>query len=181
MSDEEGFRLRPKARKSRHPAAEVHVPANYKGFYQEARIALIRGKAASGRRTLTKPAKPRTGRFNARGRGRAALERGIGPKQGWRIHRAIGDRYRARRAIVKVRVVKLRNVKSSVSRGHLAYLQREGTGVERAEGLDGAMEGHGELTPTRGQLYGPEDGVEIDGQDFVARSQDSFDGRGDGP
>ena len=175
MSDEDDFRLRAKARKSSSRGAEVHIPANYKGFFQEARIALVRGKAVSGRRTLTIPSKPRTGRFNARGRGRAALERGIGPKQGWRVHRATGDRYRARRAIVKVRVVKLRNVKSSVSRGHLAYLQREGAGVERAEGLDGSAE----LTPTRGQLYGPEDGVEIDGRDFVARSQESFDGRGD--
>ena len=175
MSDEDDFRLRAKARKSSSRGAEVHIPANYKGFFQEARIALVRGKAVSGRRTLTNPATPRTGRFNARGRGRAALERGIGPKQGWRIHRATGDRYRARRAIVKVRVVKLRNAKSSVSRGHLAYLQREGAGVERAEGLEGSAE----LTPTRGQLYGPEDGVEIDGRDFVARSQESFDGRGD--
>ena len=153
----------------------MHIPANYKGFHQEVRAALVRGQAVSGRRTLTKPATPRTGRFNARGRGRAALERGIGPKQGWRVHRATGDRYRARRAIVKVRVVKLRNAKSSVSRGHLAYLQREGAGVERTEGLDGSAE----LTPTRGQLYGPEEGVEIDGRDFVARSQESFDGRGD--
>ena len=175
MSDEDDFRLKAKARKSRSQFGEVHIPASYKGFYQEARIALVRGQAVSGRRTLTKPATPRTGRFNARGRGRAALERGIGPKQGWRIHKATGDRYRARRAIVKVRVVKLRNAKSSVSRGHLAYLQREGAGVERAEGLDGSAE----LTPTRGQLYGPEDGVEVDGNDFIERSQESFDGRGD--
>ncbi|MEP4051166.1 MAG: DUF3363 domain-containing protein [Litorimonas sp.] len=175
MSDEDDFRLKAKARRSRSESAEVHIPANYKGFFQEARIALVRGKAVSGRRTLTVPSKPRTGRFNARGRGRAALERGIGPKQGWRVHKATGDRYRARRAIVKVRVVKLRNAKSSVSRGHLAYLQREGAGVERAEGLEGSAE----LTPTRGQLYGPEDGIEIDGRDFVTRSQESFDGRGD--
>ena len=175
MSDEDDFRLKAKARKSSSRGSEVSIPASYKGFFQEARIALVRGKAVSGRRTLTKPATPRTGRFNARGRGRAALERGIGPKQGWRIHKATGDRYRARRAIVKVRVVKLRNAKSSVSRGHLAYLQREGAGLERAEGLDGSAE----LTPTRGQLYGPEDGVEVDGRDFVSRSQESFDGRGD--
>ena len=175
MSDEDDFRLKAKARKSSSRDAEVNIPANYKGFFQEARIALVRGKAVSGRRTLAKPATPRTGRFNARGRGRAALERGIGPKQGWRVHRATGDRYRARRAIVKVRVVKLRNAKSSVSRGHLAYLQREGAGVERAEGLDGSAE----FTPTRGQLYGPEEGVEVDGRDFVARSQESFEGRGD--
>ncbi|MEP3655657.1 MAG: DUF3363 domain-containing protein [Litorimonas sp.] len=179
MSDEDDFRLKAQPRKSHSQSTEVYIPANYKGFYQEARIALVRGKAVSGRRTLTKPAKPRTGRFNARGRGRAALERGIGPKQGWRVHKATGDRYRARRAIVKVRVVKLRNAKSSVSRGHLAYLQREGAGVERAEGLEGPTKSNGELTPTRGQLYGPDEGVEIDGRDFVARSQESFDGRGD--
>ena len=47
--------------------------------------------------------------------------------------------------------------------------------MERAEGLEGSAE----LTPTRGQLYGPDEGVEIDGRDFVARSQESFDGRGD--
>ena len=175
MPDEDDFRLKAKARKNSNRSAEVHIPASYKGFYQEARIALVKGKAVSGRRTLAKPAKPRTGRFNSRGRGRAALERGIGPKQGWRVHKATGDRYRARRAIVKVRVVKLRNAKPSVSRGHLAYLQREGAGVERAEGLDGSAE----LTPTRGQLYGPDEGVEIDGRDFLARSQESFDGRGD--
>jgi len=128
MSDEDDFRLRAKARKTSSRSAEVNIPANYKGFFQEARIALVRGKAISGRRTLTVPSKPRTGRFNARGRGRAALQRGIGPKQGWRVHKATGDRYRARRVIVKVRVVKLRNAKSSVSRGHLAYLQREGAG-----------------------------------------------------
>ena len=175
MSDEDDFRLRAKARKTSSRSVEVNIPANYKGFHEGVRAALVRGKAVSGRRTLTIPSKPRTGRFNARGRGRAALERGIGPKQGWRIHKATGDRYRARRAIVKVRVVKLRNAKSSVSRGHLAYLQREGAGLERTEGLEGSAE----LTPTRGQLYGPEDGVEIDGRDFVARSQESFDGRGD--
>ena len=175
MSEEDDFRLKAKARKTNSRGSEVNIPANYKGFFQEARIALVKGKAVSGRRTLTVPSKPRTGRFNSRGRGRAALERGIGPKQGWRVHKATGDRYRARRTIVKVRVVKLRNAKSSVSRGHLVYLQREGAGVERTEGLEGSAE----LTPTRGQLYGPEDGVEVDGRDFVARSQESFDGRGD--
>jgi len=36
-----------------------------------------------------------------------------------------------------------------------------------------------ETATAPGQLYGPEDGVEIDGRDFVARSQESFDGRGD--
>ena len=62
MSDEDDFRLRAKARKSSSRGVEVHIPANYKGFFQEARIALVRGKAVSGRRTLTKPVTPRTGR-----------------------------------------------------------------------------------------------------------------------
>ncbi len=138
MSDEDDFRLRTKARKSNSRAVEVGIPANYKGFHEGIRAALMRGKAVSGRRTLTVPSKPRKGRFNSRGRGRAALERGIGPKQGWRAHEATGDCYRARRAIVKVRVVKLRKAKSSISRGHLAYLQREGAGVELTEGLEGS-------------------------------------------
>ena len=175
MTDENDFRIKPGPRKQSSRSAEVSIPKDYRGFYRTLNGSLAKTKATTGRRSSVKPAKPRTGRFNARGRGRAALARGIGPKQGWRIHRATGDRYRARRAIVKVRVVKLRNAKPSVSRGHLAYLQREDAGVERVEGLDGSLE----LTPTRGQLYGPEDGVEVDGKDFIERSQDSFDGRGD--
>jgi len=156
MSHEDDFRIRAKARQSSR-SVEVTITKSYKGFYEGSRAALVRGKAVSGRRTLTIPSKR------------------ICPKQGWRIQRSTGDRFRARRAIVKVRVVKLRNAKSSVSHGHLAYLQREGAGVERAEGLDGSAE----LTPSRGQLYGPDEGVEIEGRDFVARSQESFDGRGD--
>ena len=122
MTNEDDFRLKAKARKSSSRGSEVNIPASYKGFFQESRIGLVRGKAVSGRRTLTVPSKPRTGRFNSRGRGRAALERGIGPKQGWRVHKATGDRYRARRAIVTVRVVKLRNAKSSVSRLSLIHI-----------------------------------------------------------
>ena len=41
MADEDDFRLKAKARKSRSQSAEVHIPASYKGFYQEARIALV--------------------------------------------------------------------------------------------------------------------------------------------
>ena len=87
-------------------------------------------------------------------------------------------RFRGRRAIVEVSVVKLRGRKTSgggLVRGQLAYLQREEAGVTVVTDLDGA-----ELTvPCHGQLYGPEDGVEIDGRDFVERSFSGFDGRGD--
>ena len=40
-------------------------------------------KRSSGRRSYAKPSKPRTGRFNARGRGRSALAAGIGPNRSW--------------------------------------------------------------------------------------------------
>jgi hypothetical protein len=133
-------------------------------------------KKTSGRSTWAKPATPRTGRFNARGRGRAALARGIGPKKGF--VNAKGSLWRARKAIVKVSVVKLRGHKTSgggLVRGQLAYLQREEAGVARVFDEDG----NEKSVPCHGQLYGPEDGVEIDGRDFVARSTDGFDGRGD--
>ena len=41
MSDEDVFRLRAKARKSSSRGAEVHIPANYKGFHQGVRAALV--------------------------------------------------------------------------------------------------------------------------------------------
>ena len=40
-------------------------------------------KRSSGRKSYAKPSKPRTGRFNARGRGRSALAAGIGPNRSW--------------------------------------------------------------------------------------------------
>jgi len=42
-------------------------------------------KRSSGRKSYAKPSKPRTGRFNARGRGRSALAAGIGPNRSWQI------------------------------------------------------------------------------------------------
>ena len=50
MTNEDDFRLRAKARKTTDRTAVVNTPASYKGFFQEARIALVRGKAVSGRR-----------------------------------------------------------------------------------------------------------------------------------
>jgi type IV secretory pathway VirD2 relaxase len=86
-----------------------------------------------------------TGRFNARGRGReaaAALE-GHG---GWESASGEpwsggGMRYRARRVVVKARVVKLKGVESQAIAAHLRYLQREGV----------TTDGH------RGQAYSGED------------------------
>ena len=122
MSDENDFRIKPGPRKKSSGSTETYAPNPNRSFLRDVNRGLAKTKATTGRRTYAKSKTPRTGRFNARGRGRAALARGIGPQQGWRIHKATGERYRARRAIVKVRVVKLRNAKLGAVSGHMAYL-----------------------------------------------------------
>ena len=176
MSDtrDDDFHLRPGGRARRDKrASEIGKPQSL--TRQIARAGGI-AKRTSGRSTWRKSTAPRTGRFNARGRGRAALARGIGIPQGW-VTRG-GMRYRGRRAIVKVSVVKLRGRKTSgggLVRGQLAYLQREEAGV--AVEMD--ENGESRTVSCHGQLYGPENGVDVDGRDFVQRSVESFDGRGD--
>jgi type IV secretory pathway VirD2 relaxase len=90
-------------------------------------------------RRLLRPHRERkpTGRFNARGRGRqaaAALE-GHG---GWEVAAGAEPggtmRYRARRVIVKARVVKLKGVDSQAIAAHLRYLQREGVTLDGNRG-----------------------------------------------
>jgi len=129
-------------------------------------------KRSSGRRSYAKPSnKPRTGRFNARGRGRTALAAGIGPNRSWQTFDGCNIRYRSRRAIVKVRVMKLRGGKARAAYSHLKYLQREGAGVERSE-----ENGDLKLTETRGELYGPDRHMDYDDKDFLERGEQSFDG-----
>ena len=60
-------------------------------------------KRSSGRKSYAKPSKPRTGRFNARGRGCTALAAGIGPNRSWQTFDGSNIRYRSRRAVVKLR------------------------------------------------------------------------------
>ncbi len=90
-------------------------------------------------RRLLRPTRERkpSGRFNARGRGReaaAALE-GHG---GWEFYSDNADgsgmRFRARRVIVKARVVKLKGVESQAIAAHLRYLQREGVTIDGRRG-----------------------------------------------
>jgi len=90
-------------------------------------------------RRLSRPTRERkpSGRFNARGRGRraaAALE-GHG---GWEFDPSTlpgaGMRYRARRVVVKARVVKLKGVESQAVASHLRYLQREGVTLDGQRG-----------------------------------------------
>jgi len=131
-------------------------------------------KRSSGRKSYAKPSKPRTGRFNARGRGRSALAAGIGPNRSWQTFDGCNIRYRSRRAIVKVRVMKLRGGKARAAYSHLKYLQREGAGVERQE-----QDGELKLSESRGELYGPDRFADYDDKDFLERGEQSFEGRGD--
>ena len=70
-----------------------------------------------------------SGRFNARGRGRAAAA-AVEGHGGWEIEtdnaQSGGMRWRARRVVVKARVVKLKGAQSQALAAHLRYLQREG-------------------------------------------------------
>jgi hypothetical protein len=67
-----------------------------------------------------------SGRFNAHGRG-AKLSRVGAGSSGWSVDRISGMRVRARRVMVKARVVKLSGVKAAGSAtAHLRYLQRDG-------------------------------------------------------
>jgi len=91
-----------------------------------------------------------TGRFNARGRGReaAATLEGHG---GWESASGEpwtgGMRYRARRVIVKARVVKLKGVESQAIAAHLRYLQREGVTTDGQHGK--AYSGEDDRADTR--------------------------------
>jgi type IV secretory pathway VirD2 relaxase len=67
-----------------------------------------------------------TGRFNARGRGSKLSRVGAG-SFGWSVDRISGMRVRARRVIVKARVVKLAGAKAfDAAVAHLRYVQRDG-------------------------------------------------------
>jgi type IV secretory pathway VirD2 relaxase len=78
--------------------------------------------------------KPSSGRFNARGRGGLVAGR-VGQGSGWLRDALSGMRVRARRVIVKARVVKLRGPKAvGAAAAHLRYVQRDGVTREGEQG-----------------------------------------------
>ncbi len=97
------------------------------------RIARAGGNPHRLRSVLPQQAKPpRSGRFNARGRGAkiaATFPRG----SGWSFDRASGMHVRPRRVTVKVRIVKLAGKVGGVH-AHLRYLEREGVTREGEPG-----------------------------------------------
>ena len=81
----------------------------------------------------TRERKP-SGRFNARGRGRAAAAAFKGHGDWQSDAGPDGMRFRARRVVVKARVVKLKGAESQAVATHLRYLQREGVTLDGNRG-----------------------------------------------
>ena len=112
----------------------------------------------------------RTGRFNARGRG-GALAATFPRERGW-SRPEDGMRWRARRVIVKARVVKLRGGKSKAAHAHIRYLQRDGmtldgergrlysANLDRADGSAFLDRGRDDRHQFR-LIVAPEDGAEL--------------------
>jgi type IV secretory pathway VirD2 relaxase len=85
---------------------------------------------------LLRPPRERkpSGRFNARGRGRAAAA-ALQGHGGWQSDTGLdGMRFRARRVVVKARVIKLKGAESQAVAAHLRYLQREGVTLDGERG-----------------------------------------------
>jgi type IV secretory pathway VirD2 relaxase len=76
----------------------------------------------------------RSGRFNARGRGGLIAGR-LGQGAGWSRDPLSGMRVRARRVMVKARIVKLRATKAvAAAAAHLRYVQRDGVTRDGEQG-----------------------------------------------
>jgi type IV secretory pathway VirD2 relaxase len=125
-------------------------------------------------RRLGKPASTRAmGRFNSRGRG-AKFSRAASNSSGWSVDPVSKMRVRARRVMVKIRVVKLSGVKALGAAGaHLRYLQRDGvtregeqgrfysTFSDDADGKSFLARGEGDRHQFR-FIVSPEDGASFD-------------------
>ena len=94
-------------------------------FIAKINKAVARSRAASGRTKWSGT----SGRFNARGRG-SKIAPGLKRSYGWTSE--LGMRWRARRVIVKARVVKLAGPGSKAAYAHLRYLLREGASLDRS-------------------------------------------------
>ncbi len=94
-------------------------------FINRVNKAVARARAASGRTKWSGT----SGRFNARGRG-SKVAPGLKRSYGWSSE--FGMRWRARRVIVKARVVKFKGGGSKAAYAHLRYLLREGASLDRS-------------------------------------------------
>lgn len=150
------------------------------------RIARRGGDPRRLKLARTPASKPRTGRFNARGRG-AAIAASLPRGSGWSFDPRSGMRVRPRRVTVKARVVKLAG-KATATASHLRYLERDGvtregepgrlysTFTDEADGKAFLERGSGDRHQFR-LIVSPEDGKEFADlhgftRDLMAMEQD---------
>jgi hypothetical protein len=125
--DDDRFELRPGRPRSDGGQAS-------KGLRAEIlpRLARAGGNPRHLRSILPPPQSPRTGRFNARGRG-AKFAASVPRGSGWSFDRGSGMRVRPRRVTVKVRIVKASGKAGGVQ-AHLHYLERDGVTRDGEQG-----------------------------------------------
>ena len=179
--DSEEFRIRPG--RSRDRGTKVRKPAQ--SFVTSVQIAVRRAGGDPGRIGSASGSSERTrkanGRFNARGRGAGAVA--SLPRHGGGWQRDGAGRFRSRRVVVKVRVVKFNTPRESrrVTRlgraskaadAHLRYLERDGVTRDGEKGrvysaLEDQADGHAFVERGRGDrhqfrfIVAPEDSIEM--------------------
>lgn len=155
---------------------------------------LIERLARTGDKPRTLPAigkeLPRSGRFNARGRGSLIAGR-VSQGSGWSRDPLSGMRVRARRVTVKARVVKLGGSKAiTAAAAHLRYVQRDGvtrqgeqgrlysTFTDDADGKAFLERGEGDRHQFR-FIVSPEDGAALENlrgftRDLMAKMEEDL-------
>ncbi|MDR3438794.1 relaxase/mobilization nuclease RlxS [Telmatospirillum sp.] len=126
--DDDRFELRPG-----HPRSDGgRAP---KGLRAEIlpRLARAGGNPRHLHSVVQQARTPKTGRFNARGRG-AKFAASVPRGSGWSFDRGSGMRVRPRRVTVKVRIVKVSGKAGGVQ-AHLHYLERDGVTRDGEPGL----------------------------------------------
>jgi type IV secretory pathway VirD2 relaxase len=184
--ESENFQVKP----SRSRSGGARVNPRKQPFLKQVHIAVHKAggnprRIADGLRSENGREGGRTGRFNARGRGAkvaAALPR-QGGDGGWQKDSA--GRFRARRVVVKARVVRLNppgkgargpKMRATMSRAvdaHLRYLERDGVTRNRERGkaysaLENEVDGKAFVERSRGDrhqfrfIVAPEDAAEME-------------------
>ena len=144
MSEDDLFEFKPRPGKPRDQSRTR--PGTFVGEVLRAVAEQGGDPRRVGRSGTRKP----SGRFNARGRGREAAA-SLAGHGGWESASGEpwtgGMRYRARRVVVKARVVKLKGVESQAIAAHLRYLQRDGVTTDGEHGQ--AYSGEDDRADTR--------------------------------
>ncbi len=173
-SDDDRFRIRPGRPRDRG----TRVNPRSRSFRAQVKRAVA--KAGGNPNRFGGTASKASGRFNARGRGGKVVQTFPRDGGGWNRDES-GTRSRARRVVVKARVVKLgsrrgpkmSNLSGKAVDAHLRYLERDGVTKEGEKGrvysaTENAADGRAFVERGRGDrhqfrfIVAPEDSVEMD-------------------